>query len=545
MSKMPLRPKRRLKSDPDKQHRRQRSTKLLFTASLPGLIGVLLAVGLLLSGCATSLPPQHEAVPSVAYASPENTRLGQEIQPDLDRHPEKSGVALIRKGQRSLQARLDLAALAEKTLDLQYYRWAVDTSGILLAAEVIRAADRGVRVRILLDDINTADSDFKFARMELHPEIEIRLFNPFRHRGFRLFDFLSDLDRVNHRMHNKAMIADNAVAIAGGRNIGDEYFDADPVANFRDLDVALMGPIVREISTSFDEFWNSEWSIPIRDVVEVEMAPEEFPAAKERLYQLVAELKAHPYKLDRSIETIRDNFTAARSDFVWAPTRLIADSPFKISSEHDEVATGLRALDVDEELLMEAAYLIVQEDGMAFLRESQAEGVRTRILTNSLATNDVAAAHAGYANCRKDLIRNGVELYELRPDSRKRKRKWSMLSTKSIASLHTKVFVVDGETTIIGSYNTDPRSRDINTEMVVLIESEELANQVKAYMADGVTPQASYRVTLEKGERGFDRLVWTTEENGETVRYTAEPEAGLWQRFNAWLISLFPIEDQL
>ena len=421
----------------------------------------------------------------------------------------------------------------------------MDNSGILLAAAAMRAADRGVRVRILLDDINTGDSDFKFARMDLHPEIEIRLFNPFRRRGFRLFDFVADMDRVNHRMHNKALIADNAVAIMGGRNIGDEYFDADPEANFRDLDVALIGPVVPELSASFDEFWNSEWSIPIRAIVDEEMDPEELPAAQARLYQLVEEMKEQPYKVARSSKDIREDFSAARKAFVWASARIIYDSPFKVSSEHDEVATDLFALKIDEELLMEAAYLIVREEEMAFFRQNSAKGIYTRILTNSLATNDVVAAHAGYANCRKELIRSGVELYELRPDSRKRKRKWSMLSTKSIASLHTKVFVIDGDTTVIGSFNTDPRSRDINTEIVVLIESEEMAAKVKAYMASGVSLKSSYRVTLEKGERGFDRLVWTTEDNGKTVRYTSEPETGFWQRFNAWLISLFPIEDQL
>jgi putative cardiolipin synthase len=224
---------------------------------------------------------------------------------------------------------------------------------------------------------------------------------------------------------------------------------------------------------------------------------------------------------------------------------VLYDSPWKIDSGHDEVTTELRAVKIDDELLVEAAYLISGETGIENARRLNARGVRVRILTNSLATNDVTAAHSGYANYRKDLIRNGVELYELRPDSRKRNRKWSLLSTKSIASLHTKVFVVDGETTVVGSYNADPRSRDINTEIVVMIESAVLAAQVKAYMASGVAPQASYRVTLEKGERGFDRLVWTTEENGATIRFYAEPEVGFWQRFSAWFISLLPIEDQL
>jgi putative cardiolipin synthase len=505
---------------------------------------MVLSAILFLWGCATPLPKYYEAVPSVAYANPEDTDLGRFIQPDLTSHHEQCGVRLLSGGKESFQARLDLTALAEKTLDLQYYRWAVDTSGIILAAKVMRAADRGVRVRILLDDINTADSDFKFARMAHHPNIQIRLFNPFRHRGFRLFDFITDLDRLNHRMHNKAFIADNAVAIMGGRNIGDEYFDVDPVANFRDLDVSLIGPVVREISTSFDEFWNGEYAIPIDAIVKEDITTEEFTAARENLYQWVEDKTEHPYEVARSRMEIKEDFTAIRNKFIWAPARVLYDSPWKIDSKHDEVSAGLRALRLNDEVLIEAAYLIVGEDGLEIVRRHKTNGIRTRILTNSLATNDVAAAHAGYAKYRKDLIRNGVELYELRPDSRRRKG-WKLLSTESRASLHTKVFVVDRETVVIGSYNSDPRSRNINTEIVVLIESTQLAGQVADYMATGITLQASYRLTLEKGERGFDRLVWTTQKDGKMIRHYSEPDVGFWQSFNAWFISLFPIEKHL
>ena len=285
---------RRSKSDPKGSAWPKFPGHSIFAGRGLSLAGAVCVVGLFLAGCATPLPKHYEAVPSVAYANPQETDLGRSIQPDLDTHPGKTGVRLLSEGQPSFKARLDLAAMAEKTLDLQYYRWAVDTSGIILAAKVMRAADRGVRVRILIDDINTANSDFKFARMDYHPNIEIRLFNPFRRRGFRLFDFITDLDRLNHRMHNKAFIADNAVAIVGGRNIGDEYFDVDPEANFRDLDVTLVGPIVREISMSFDEFWNSEWAIPIDVIVKEKTTAEEFEARKTKLYEWVAEKTEGP-----------------------------------------------------------------------------------------------------------------------------------------------------------------------------------------------------------------------------------------------------------
>ncbi len=509
------------------------------------MLSAFLGAGLLLTGCTTTLPKHHEAVPSIAYANPQDTALGRRIQPDLANHPGKSGVALLITGKTSLRARLDLASLAEKTLDLQYYRWAVDTSGIILAEKVMRAADRGVRVRILIDDVNTANSDFKFARMDYHPNIEIRLFNPFRRRGFRLLDFIADLDRVNHRMHNKAFIADNAVAITGGRNIGDDYFDVGTVANFRDLDVTLVGPIVPAVSRTFDEFWNSEWAIPVNAIVKAEMATEEFAVAKAKLYQWVADTEERPYVMEHTREALFAEFTAFKDELIWAPARVLYDSPWKIDSKHDEVTAGLREIGQEHELLMEAAYLIVSEEGLEIARRNQANGIRTRILTNSLATNDVAAAHAGYARYRKDLIRNGVELYELRPDTGVGKKKWSLLSAKSKASLHTKVFVVDRKTVVIGSYNADPRSRNINTEIVVLIESDELAAQVVEYMASGIEAQKSYRVTLEKSPKGFERLVWTTEKDGKEVRYYSDPEVGFWHRFGTWFISLLPIEKHL
>jgi putative cardiolipin synthase len=507
-------------------------------------LGVLVYASLLLAGCATTLPKHYEVTPSVAYANPQVTELGRILQPDLERHPGQSGVKLLSGGKESFQARLDLATLADKTLDLQYYRWAADNSGQILAARVLRAADRGVRVRILIDDINTADSDFRFARMDQHPNIEIRLFNPFRRRAFRLLDLVADLDRLNHRMHNKAFIADNTIAVMGGRNIGDEYFDDSPESNFRDLDVALAGPVVREISTSFDEFWNSEWAVPIDAVVQEEMSPEALEAAKNKLYLWVQEQLESPYRTARHPDTVREDFTDFKNDLTWVPARILYDAPHKLHSKIDEVAAGLREIDYDQELLMEAAYLIAGESGLERARYNQAHGIRTRILTNSLATNDVAAAHAGYAKYRKDLIRSGVELYELRPDSH-RKKKWKLLSTKSRASLHTKVFVADRQTVAIGSFNADPRSRHLNTEILILIESDELAAEVMDYMDTGITPEASYRLTLEKSDKGFERLVWTTREDGRMVRYTSDPEVGFWRRFNAWFISLFPIEKHL
>ncbi len=260
-------------------------------AGIPPLPLVLSSVCLLLAGCATTVPKIYDRTVSTAFAHQEETELGQFFQPELAARPGMSGVALVQTGEWGFRARIGLANMAEKTLDLQYFLWEVDTTGRILAERVLRAADRGVRVRMLLDDINTEDTDFKFARLALHPNIEIRLFNPFAAREARTFEFVFNLARLNNRMHNKAFIADNAIAIVGGRNIGDDYFGVDTVANFRDLDLVVAGPVVQDVSRSFDQYWNSEWTIPVSALVDEDLPGKEFPAWKSNLYRRVENMQ--------------------------------------------------------------------------------------------------------------------------------------------------------------------------------------------------------------------------------------------------------------
>ena len=514
----------------------------------PLRLTLLLSACLLLVGCATTLPEDYDRPASTAFADPGETELGRFFRAEIDAHPGESGMVLLPTGEWGFRARAGLANQAEKSIDLQYYIWEVDTAGSILAERILRAADRGVRVRILLDHITTKATDFRFARMDIHPNIEIRVFNPFANRRFRTLEFLFSLERLNHRMHNKAFIVDNALAIVGGRNIGDNYFGIAATTNFRDLDLAMIGPVVKEVSRSFDKYWNSELAVPVSVIIDEQMSLEAYQERKTALYQWVEALADFPYPIDSTSDAVMAKLEESRGDLIWAPARALYDEPYKLVTGEEGVADDLIRLGKQKghEIVMEAAYLVPGPEGVERARVNRERGISQRLLTNSLATNDVAAAHAGYVKYRRDLIRNGVELYELRPDASSLRKNWSVLAGRSRAGLHTKASVMDRELVAIGSFNLDPRSTTLNTEIVVLIESPELAAQVLAYIDEGTLPENSYRVLLETdAETGDERLVWITERDGEEVRYYSEPEVGLWRRFSTWFMGLLPIEKHL
>jgi putative cardiolipin synthase len=505
-----------------------------------------LSVLLLFAGCATRLPTEVQRTPSSAFDRYDTTSLGRLFEEATVQHPGQSGFTLIRKGRPAFSGRIAMTAMAEKSLDLQYYIWERDTTGRILALKLIEAADRGVRVRVLVDDNNIAERDSPIASIDAHPNIEIRIFNPFAHRGSRLFGYLTDFDRLNHRMHNKVIIADNALAIVGGRNIGDDYFGVDPHANFRDLDIAAAGPVVRDLSRVFDRFWNGEWSYPIASLADRAYTEGDLQQIVATMSDLVRK-EVYPYPLDEDVDTLRGQMAEIRDSFVWAPGRVVWDDPSSVQEGKEasamEDALHRKIQTLQRELLIESAYFVVRDRGVRVAGQLQQKGVRVRILTNSLASNDVVPAHAGYAKRRKALVENGVELYELRPDSISptvaEKKVFSR--GESNAALHTKAIVFDRESVFVGSFNLDPRSADINTEMGLYVESPELARQLIAYMDEAVLPYNAYRVELDED----GRLVWKTVKDGEPVVYTKEPETTFWQRFNSGFIKMLPVEGQL
>ena len=496
---------------------------------------------MLLIGCA-SVPTDYPRTQSTAVTDYLNTSVGQLFEEAAVKHPGESGFSIITRGRRGFNARIAMTELAEKTLDLQYYVWEADETGWLLAEHVLKAADRGVRVRILVDDITLAGRDTGAASLDAHPNIELRVFNPFAHRSARALDFATDLGRVNHRMHNKIYVMDNAVAIIGGRNIGNHYFNVDTHANFRDLDIAAAGPVVREISTVFDYFWNGDWAVPISALVDRAYTREDLETMSKNVRKSIA-AGNYPYPLGQDVAMLKSELLSIRDELIWAPGQILWDDPAAIEDgmQAGKLITALhnKLNTLKSELLMEAAYFVVMERGVENSKRAMDKGVKIRVLTNSLASNDVLAAHAGYSQTRKELIENGMEIYELRPDAGAVKQR--NYSADSKTGLHAKAMVFDREAVFIGSFNLDPRSANINTEAGLYVESPELAEQVAAFMDEGVRPDNSYRVSLdEEGD-----LVWVTEIDGEEVRYDDEPETTFGQRFLSDFISILPIDDHL
>ena len=394
-----------------------------------------------------------------------------------------------------------------------------------------------------MDDLNLQGRDAVVAALDAHPNIEIRLFNPFAHRSSHLLDFIVDFDRVNHRMHNKLFVMDNAVAIVGGRNIGNHYFEVDQQVNFRDMDVIAGGPVVREASGVFDHFWNSDWAVPIRAVVDRPATEADLQEAVQTSRQLVAQ-EPYPYPLDQDVATLKSELTAIFDRFIWAPGHMIFDDPNEIAKygRTTTMTEGFyrRIGRLDSELLIEVPYLVVRKPGLEAVKRLRDRGVRIRILTNSLASNDVLAAHAGHAEHRDELIAAGVELYELRAEPAVKKRTF-FLSGSGRSTLHAKVMVFDRKDVFIGSLNLDPRSGDINTEAGLYIESPELAAQVIAYMDEGVLPENAYRVLLDAD----GDLYWVTETDGKTERYDHDPNSTAWQRAKVRFIRMLPVMNQL
>lgn len=508
---------------------------------------ILILLGIfLLSGC-SRLPENYPRTPSIAYKNYKSTQMGRLFEKEAVKHPGKSGFKLIPYGQDAFTARIAMARLAQKSLDLQYYLWHSDSVGLLLANEALKAADRGVKVRILLDDIEQSGRDDIVAAMDAHPNIQIRIFNPFTHRNSPLLDFIGNFDRVNHRMHNKTIVIDNALVIIGGRNIGDHYFAVGEHTNFRDLDIAAAGPVVRQISTVYDHFWNGKWSVPISALAKRTYTRKDLLRIQEMMKQKISKLN-FPYPLDQDVKTLRKDMIQIRDSFIWAKGLYVWDEPANMQTEVDKQTNTMiqqleeRVRSVKRSLHIESAYFIPRPLGMAALKRLQKRGAKVQIMTNSLASNDVVPAHAGYAGYRKELLQAGVELYELRPDVGDNKIVNKQLIGDTInTGLHTKAMVFDDNAVFVGSFNLDPRSAAINTEGGLYIESPKIAREVLAFMAQGVKPENSYRVMLDsKG-----KLFWVTEIDGKKVIYHNDPEVSTWKRFQSGFIEILPVELQL
>ena len=506
---------------------------------------------LLLSACA-SLPENVGRQPSSAFTDTDGTTLGQFVKDDLAENPGLSGFHALPGGLDAFAARAVLAYSAERSIDAQYYLLHSDLVGRLFVDALLNAADRGVRVRLLLDDMTLGDDkDIGAAALDAHDNIEVRIFQPFSRKSARWIQILTRFDDVTRRMHNKSFTVDNQFSVLGGRNIGNEYFEADPDLAFGDLDVLAVGPVVNEVSTSFDLYWNSSSSYPTSTLITIEDSAEDLDRRRKVLADFVAQQRESEYlQALRSSDIItrlkNDNF-----EFDWGKSRLLYDDPAKITANRDQtdlhLVTQLKPFkdQISRELTIFSPYFVPGREGVENLQKLRARGVRVRILTNSLASTDVSAVHAGYAKYRKYLLRAGVELYEVDKTLSKKQRKDKKgLEGSSKASLHAKSFAIDRQRVFIGSLNLDPRSVVENTEIGVMIESAKLAGELSTWF-DQKIDAVAFRLALEKDRNGDEIIVWHRSIDAVDYRYTTEPNTGFWRRFGVGFLKLLPIESLL
>tara|TARA_R100000027_G_scaffold1806_4_gene2009 strand:+ start:2446 stop:3981 length:1536 start_codon:yes stop_codon:yes gene_type:complete len=509
--------------------------------------GAVCGVAVLLLGCKKVVTHTDE-VEVTTWQHPEETRLGHFFTPPEHAEEGESGVYLIPDSRRAFRARYSLASEAEKTIDLQYYLWQEDTTGHLLLYRVLEEADRGVKVRILLDDIYHTGRDQLYADVDAHPNVEVRLFNPIANRGIlRNFGFIANTRRYNHRMHNKIFLIDGAAAILGGRNIGDEYFAIDPKLNFDDLDALVVGPAAQEAGEAFDLFWNAEASVPISNLIKYRPTSDSVSAMRHRLrFELDSVIDDVPYDIPVQANKVWEELERVRNAMVWAEAEVIVDVPERyVEKGESKIYEFLAEVhpSVEDEFYLQSAYLLPEDDTIEAFGELVDRGVEVSVMTNSLMSNNHLSVHGHYQRSRSKLVDQGVTLYELRVDGAMmdyyRQRETRLAGSNS--GLHTKAFVIDRKISVIGSYNMDPRSRVWNSEIALVVYDPVIGAQLQAIMAEEMLPRNAYRI--EKNGRG--KIRWRTEAYGKEVVFTTEPEAPLSKRLMSELISWIPIRGQL
>ncbi|MBK5537931.1 phospholipase D family protein [Pseudomonas sp. TH05] len=513
---------------------------------------LLLLITAGLSGCATLNVPRE---PSQALPATESA-FGRSIQAQAAPYQGRSGFRLLSNSTEAFMARAELIRNAQSSLDLQYYIVHDGISTRMLVDELLKAADRGVRIRILLDDTTSDGLDQVIATLAAHPQIQIRLFNPLhlgRSTGItRAAGRLFNLSQQHRRMHNKLWLADNSVAIVGGRNLGDEYFDAEPSLNFTDIDMLSVGPVAEQLGHSFDQYWNSALSKPIDEFLSSTPTARDLANTRQQLEQSLADTRRQNHALYQQLKTYQSHprMDIWRKELIWAWNQALWDAPSKVLARNEpdpqlllttQLAPELQG--VSKELIMISAYFVPGQPGLVYLTGRADAGVQVSLLTNSLEATDVPAVHGGYAPYRKALLEHGVRLFELRrqPGDHGGSGPHLFRSTwrGSDSSLHSKAMIFDRQKSFIGSFNFDPRSVLWNTEVGVLVDSPELAEHVRALALQGMAPALSYEAKLQDG-----KIVWVTEDNQQLHTLTREP-GSWWRRINAWLSTSVGLERML
>jgi cardiolipin synthase C len=496
----------------------------------------------LLAACA-SVPFDYPREASQASPPQADTQMGEVVAGWKQLHGDKAGLLGLPDGVDALGARLRMIELAEQTIDAQYFILKKDRAGAMFAGGLLSAADRGVRVRLLIDDIFSPGVDEAFTLLSSHPNIEVRLFNPLPRQSIKYLGFLSDFTRANRRMHNKSFTVDNSMSIVGGRNIGEEYFEINQDVKFDDYEVLVLGSVVEDISAGFDSFWNSELSVPM-EAFGVQVDPAKLEDWRAWIRAMMTNQRDGMYQTALNSELLRQ-ISAGEREPVVAETTLITDLPEKLQSEMGDREQAVLAVELarrfraaSDEIIIVTPYYIPQAAGAELVEELLAKGVRVVIVTNSLASTNHVAVHSGYARYRKRLLKAGAEFYEVRVDVTAEENAWG--HQPGALTLHSKATIIDRETIFVGSLNFDPRSIFINTEMGMFIESSEAGAEFTESIKQGLA-RSAWRVDLD--EKG--KLRWTFDDGDEHLVVHKEPQASLWRRIQVGFYRILPIESQL
>lgn len=514
------------------------------------LFCIVVVLVIVVIGVLIKLPDNTKKASSQVITGGKSTTLGQAFKAKLQDHPGLSGVYILRSGLDAFVARAGLARLAERSIDVQYYMFHQDTVGQLLINELLDAADRGVRVRMLIDDMYGEEADDVWLSLDAHPSFEVRLFNPFVRNISKNLQFVATVKRVNHRMHSKTFTVDNSVTIVGGRNIGDEYFDANKDLAFSDRDVMSIGQTVPDVSNQFDEYWNSKHSFPIT-TLNPPVEALTLDQLREKFDDSYAEKSTSAYiqalQDSQLANALRDN----TAQFSFAKAILIHDPADKLEKKEGwkeqllltQLAPYIK--EVKEEFILVSPYFVPGKAGADALCELSKQGVKVHVLTNSLASNDVAAVHTGYTRHRKELLRCGVKLYELNEQLKKAESKiFTWLPGLSKSSLHAKMMVFDHKAMFVTSFNFDQRSINTNTEIGILFYQPELARQSMGDFDQNIE-KVAFRVELVTDAAGKESLLWSGQEEGKTVTYDAEPYAGFGKKLAVKIMRFLPVDFML
>ncbi len=516
----------------------------------PHLTGLLCAA-VLLSGCVTAPPGRdYPRTASVALADPQSTTFGSRFEALSQSHAGASAFHILNVGVDGLLTRIQMIDAAQKTLDLQYFIFRGDTTGRLILDALTRAAARGVAIRLLVDDGDTVDGDEQVIALRSHAGVEVRVFNPFRYRGhnsvLRALEFVGNSTRLDYRMHNKLLVVDNTLALIGGRNIGNEYFQVDPQAQSADDDVFVAGPIAHALSGTFDEYWNSELAVPAAALYPHGDAP---PARPRRAR---AQVDGIDYSARIASGEPFASLLSGKLALVWASAEVLCDSPDKKKSEAGDGHVMVRdflaaARQVNTEFLMINPYIVPTQGESNMLDALRERQVQVGIVTNSLQSTRDPLAFAGYTRSRAALLRHGINLYEVRArlGSTRGSGQTPRVSRRGTFGLHGKLVVFDRQRVFIGSMNFDERSRHLNTEIGLIIDSPELADVTATRFNAMAQLDNAYQPALVTDASGHERLQWTTREQGAVVVYHTEPSPNVWKRLLSHLLALLPVRREL